>query len=252
MTPSIPKGADIRTEANDSISKTNPIAGSACGGGASKAIAVLVLIAGFAIGCKKTPAVAAAVPTEVHALPAPALNQMPLKDALQNRVSARVFSPKPLDDQTLSNLLWAANGINRPATGGRTAPSAYDWRYVDLYLLDARGVARYDAVHHAVERLDSKDIRVLAWEQGFVKDAPLNVVLVSSEGKMDPKESKEMRSIFTGVSAGAIAQNIYLYCASAGLNVVVRASIDRDALHRALRLGADQKIVVAQTVGFPP
>ena len=185
-------------------------------------------------------------------MPVPALNQAPLKDALQNRVSARVFAAKPLDDQTLSNLLWAANGINRPATGGRTAPSAYDWRYVDLYLLDAQGVARYDAVHHALERLDNKDIRVLAGEQDFVKDAALNVVLVSSEGKMDPKESKEMRSIFTGVSAGAVAQNIYLYCASAGLNVVVRASIDRDALHRALRLGADQKIVVAQTVGFPP
>jgi len=216
----------------------------------------LVLILGLVAGCNKSPVAEVkqpeAKPIEIHVLPAPALNQVSLKDALQNRISTRVFSPRPLDDQTLSNLLWAANGINRPSTGGRTAPSAYDWRYVDLYLTDAQGFARYDATHHAVERLGKQDVRALAGLQDFVKDAPLTVVLVSDEGKMDPKKTEGMATTFSGVSAGAIAQNIYLYCATAGLNVVVRASIDRDRLHKALGLDPNQKIVVAQTIGFPP
>jgi nitroreductase len=212
---------------------------------------LLVLVIGLVAGCNKS-SVVETKPTEVRKLPPPQLNQVSLKQALQNRVSTRTFSPRPLDEQTLSNLLWAADGINRPATGGRTAPSAYDWRYLDLYLTDAQGFARYNATLHAIERLGNKDIRALAGEQDFVKDAPLTIVFVSDEGKMDPKKTGDLGAIFSGVSAGAIAQNVYLYCASAGLNVVVRASIDRDLLHKALGLNKNQKIIVGQTIGFPP
>lgn len=185
-------------------------------------------------------------------LPPPALSQFTLKDALQNRASNREFGIRPLDDQTLSNLLWAADGVNRPGTGGRTAPSAYDWRYMDLYVADSHGIGRYDAKRHAIELLGTKDIRAFTGMQDFVKDAPLTIVLVSDEGKMDEKESHGLRPVFSGVAAGAIAQNIYLYCASAGLNVVVRASIEREPLRKVLGLGPNQKIIVAQTIGFPP
>ena len=194
---------------------------------------------------------------EVQKLPAPALGPTPLGEALQKRSSNRVFSGRSIDAQTLSNLLWAADGVNRPANGGRTAPSAYDWRYIEIYLADARGFGRYDAVHHSIERIGTNDIRALTGVQDFVKSAPLTLILVSNERKMDKheigkKETDEMVSIFSGVSAGAIAQNVYLECAASGLNVVVRASLDRKPLHKALGLGPDQKIIVGQTIGFPP
>lgn len=185
-------------------------------------------------------------------LPLPRLDSTALREAFLQRSSARTFQTRPLDPQSLSNLLWAANGVNRPKTGGRTAPSAYDWRHVDLYLADANGAWLYLATQHALERVGEKDIRSFTGVQDFVKTAPLTIVLVSDEGKIDPKEPDEMRAIFSGVSAGAIAQNIYLYAAASGLNTVVRASIERPALHDALGLRKEQKIVVAQTVGFPP
>lgn len=185
-------------------------------------------------------------------LPLPALSDVSLGYALQNRASHREFSPRPLDSQTLSNVLWSAYGINRDSSGRRTAPTAYDWRYMDIYILDAHGIGLYDAVGKAVVALDSTDVRALAGVQDFVATAPLTIVLVSDESRMDAKESHGMQPIFSGVAAGAIAQNVYLYCASAGLNAVVRASMDRVRLHGALRLGRDQKIVVAQTIGYPP
>lgn len=191
-------------------------------------------------------------PLEIVPLPPPVLPETSLREALEKRASNREFGSRPLEPQILSNLLWSADGINRPETGRRTAPSAYDWRHMELYLLDARGIGRYDAERHAVERLGTRDIRALSGEQDFVKDAPLTIVLVSDEGKMGEKESHGLRPIFSGVGSGAVVQNVYLYCASVGLNVVVRASIDREPLHEALELGPDQKIIVAQTIGYPP
>jgi len=246
-------------ETSNSTSSTNPIDKEGAKrrnllvGGVS--LVVILALVSLAIGRRlhHQSATRAALKVEsVQALPVPAFDSTTLKTALQNRASARNFSPRPLDLQTLSNLLWAADGVNRPATGGRTAPSAYDWRYVDLYLADAQGVSRYDATHHALERLSHKDIRHLTGEQSFVDTAPLTIVLVSDEGKMDQKEPPEMRSIFSGVGAGVVAQNIYLYCASVGLHVVVRASIDRAPLHEALGLGPSEKIIVGQTIGYAP
>lgn len=188
----------------------------------------------------------------VQALPPPQLGETSLRESLQRRSSARAFDPRPLDVQTLSDLLWAADGVNRPATGARTAPTAYDWRHMVVFVFQAGGVARYDATRHALEWLDSTDRRGLTGMQDFVKTAPLNLVLVSDETKMDPKEPQAMRDIFTGVASGAIAQNVYLYCASVGLHVVVRGSVDREPLHRYLGLGPGQKIVVSQTIGAAP
>lgn len=248
-------------ETSNSTSSTNPIDKRAAKrrkllvGGAVAVLILLLISLGLLFGprvCRMHESHAGLQVASVQVLPAPIFDSTTLKTALQNRASARVFSPRPLDLQTLSNLLWAADGVNRPATGGRTAPSAYDWRYVDLYLADAQGISRYDATRHVLERLSQKDIRHLTGEQSFVDTAPLTIVLVSDEGKMDKKEPPEMRSIFSGVGAGTIAQNIYLYCASAGLHVVVRASIDRAPLHEALGLGPSEKIIVGQTIGYAP
>ncbi|HNY32781.1 MAG TPA: DUF4184 family protein [Fibrobacteria bacterium] len=190
--------------------------------------------------------------SRIDPLPPPNLNQVSLREALQNRATHREFAQRPLDLQTLSNLLWAANGVNRPSTGGRTAPSAYDWRYIDIYLADAQGISRYDANRHSLERLGTTDIRALTGMQEFVKDAPLTLILVSDERKIGPKEAEESRAIYSTVAAGAVSQNVYLFCAAEGLHAVVRSSINRHHIHSALKLDPKEKVIVAQTVGFPP
>lgn len=177
-------------------------------------------------------------------LPAPVTTGgKPLMEALKARQSGREFAAKKLPEQVLSNLLWAAWGVNRPDKGGRTAPSAMNRQEVDVYAITAEGAFLYDARKHALVPVAEGDLRGLAGTQGFVKDAPLNLVMVA-----DTAKSGDM--VYAGISAGAISQNVYLYCASEGLATVVRASVDKAALGKALKLREAQKIVVAQTVGY--
>lgn len=178
-------------------------------------------------------------------LPAPVTaGGKPLMEALKARQSSREFSGKKLPEQVVSNLLWAAWGVNRPEKGGRTAPSAMNRQEVDVYVMTAEGAYLYNARKHALELAAEGDLRGLAGAQAFVKDAPLNLVMVA-----DTAKSGDL--VYAAISAGAIAQNVYLYCASEGLATVVRASIDKPALEKGLKLRAGQKILVAQTVGYP-
>ena len=82
---------------------------------------------------------------ELVKLPAPEIRHgLALMLALRDRHSSREFSPEPLSEQMLSNLLWAAFGVNRPDSGGRTAPSAQNWQEIDLYVASAAGLFVYD------------------------------------------------------------------------------------------------------------
>ncbi len=174
---------------------------------------------------------------------------MPLMQALKARHSAREFSPKALPPQQLANLLWAAAGVNRPDSGKRTAPTARDWREIDLYVATAEGVQVYVPEAHALRRVSGRDIRALTGVQDFVATAPVNLVYVADLGRMDT--TPEHQRLYAATDTGFIAQNVYLYCASAGLACVVRGSIDRDALAAALELGPQQIIVLAHSVGYP-
>ena len=167
----------------------------------------------------------------------------PVFDALQARQSRRDFAAKKLPDQVLSNLLWAAYGINRP-DGHRTAPSAMNRQEVDVYAVTADGAFLYDAKSHALKPVADGDLRELTGTQPFVKDAPLNLVYVADR-------AKQSDLTYAGVCAGAITQNVYLFAASEGLATVVRASMKAPELEKALKLRPDQKIIVAQTVGYP-
>ena len=175
---------------------------------------------------------------------------MPLMQALKTRQSSREFADKVLPPQVLSNLLWAANGVNRPDTGKRTAPSARDWREVDVYVILAAGAYRYDAPRHALFKVADGDLRHLAGQQDFVATAPLNLVYVADLDRMSGASADD-KALYSATDTGFIAQNVYLYCASAGLAVVVRGLVDREALGAALGLGKQQRIVLAQTVGYP-
>ncbi len=170
--------------------------------------------------------------------------------ALRARRSSRAFAPRPIPLSLLSTLLWAAFGVNRPQSGGRTAPSAHDWQEIDIYAALADATYRYDAKAHQLAPVAAKDLRALTGVQDFVGTAPLNLVYVADFARMKDA-SAEDRVFFSAADAGVIAQNVYLYCASAGLATVVRGLVDRRKLAPALGLRQDQRIVLAQTVGFP-
>jgi len=182
--------------------------------------------------------------------PAQTAGGMPLMQALKARHSTREFSDKALPAQTLGDLLWAVAGVNRPDSGKRTAPSARDWREIDVYVLMADGAYRYDGKAHALRLVVARDLRALAGTQDFVATAALNLVYVADLERMRGAGETE-RDLYLGADTGFMAQNVYLYCASAGLATVVRGSVDRDALAKALGLGAQQRITLAQTVGYP-
>lgn len=174
----------------------------------------------------------------------------PLMECLKLRQSQREFSPDKLSPQVLSNLLWAAYGINRPDSGKRTAPSAVNWQNIDLYLATADGLFLYEARDHSLIQVLKEDIRGLTGTQDFVKIAPLNLVYVGDYARI-PRGSDEDKRFYSGAHAGFISQNVYLFCASEGLATVVRALINREELARAMKLRPEQKIMLAQTVGYP-
>jgi len=175
----------------------------------------------------------------------------PLMQALKLRASSRSFDAEPLTQQELSNLIWAAAGINRPESGKRTAPSARNWQEIDLYIALAEGVYLYDVKTHSLKPVAAGDFRVLCGVQDFVKSAPLNLIYVSDYAKIKSNDNDETKTIFTSADAGFMAQNVYLYCASQGLAVVVRGLIPKEKLAEALKLKPEQKILLSQTVGYP-
>lgn len=173
-----------------------------------------------------------------------------LAQALSGRCSQRELSPEPLPLPLLSSLLWAAYGVNRPASGGRTAPSALNAQEVDVYAALPGGLYIYDAARHCLHLVAAVDARRVTGFQDFVDEAPLDLVYVAdySPVRVVPREQ---RTIFAAVSAGAVSQNVSLFCAATGLASVVRGWLDRAALHAALRLGEHEEVLIAQTVGFP-
>ncbi len=173
----------------------------------------------------------------------------PLMEALSKRRSSREFSPEPLPLQILSNLLWAAYGVNRP-DGGRTAPSALDAQEIDLFVALPDGAYRYDAASHELALVAAQDVRRVTGYQDFVDEAPLDLVLVADHARMRMVPAGQ-RDAFAHAAAGAIAQNVYLFAAGNGLATVIRAWIDRDAIANALGLTHDQQVLLSQTVGYP-
>lgn len=175
----------------------------------------------------------------------------PLMEALKARRSTREFADRPLAPQLLSNLLWAAWGINRPASGLRTAPSSHSAMDIDLYLAMANGVWIYDPKAHRLLQHMADDIRgETTTGQDFVKTAPLNIIYVSDAARMG-KPSGSDRMLNGIADSAVIGQNVYLFCASEGLATVLRASVPGERLAKRLNLTPTQAIYLAQSVGYP-
>lgn len=175
---------------------------------------------------------------------------LPLMEALGLRRSQRDFRPEALPPQVLSDLLWAVAGVNREESGGRTAPSAMDSQEIVLHAALPTGLYRYEPATHTLLMQAPADARRLTGYQDFVDQAPLGLVYVADLSRMK-LVAAALRDAHAHAAAGAMAQNAYLYCASAGLATVVRAWLDREALARAMGLEEHQRVLLSQTVGHP-
>jgi SagB-type dehydrogenase family enzyme len=186
----------------------------------------------------------------VQLLPPDLTSGKSLMQSLNERKSSREFSQKGLPLKEISNLLWAANGINRVEEGKHTAPTARNWQDIDVYIMMKEGVFLYDPISSQLKPVASGDFRSSAGTQDYVATAPVNLVFVSDFSRMK-NASEESKPLYAASDAAFIAQNVYLYCASAELAVVVRASLDKEKLANVLKLDSNQNIILAQTVGYP-
>lgn len=210
-----------------------------------------LLCTSFLLGAQSSPADELKAPAPPSLLPAPqTAGGKPLMQVLKERHTSREFRHDPLPQQMLSNLLWAAFGINRPASGGRTAPSAHDAQEISIYVVTDDGVHVYDPAKNALRLVSARDIRALTGRQAFVKEAPVDLVYVADFDKF-PRDGEADKIFYSAADAGFISQNVYLYCASEGLATMVRASIDQPALAKAMLLKPSQRIILAQSVGYP-
>ena len=180
--------------------------------------------------------------------------------SIQERRTIRSISPEPLPAQMLSNLLWAAFGVNRPeglrGKPGRTAASASNSQEIDLYVALPQGVYLYEAVPHSLKPVLAGDFRARAGRRGAAT-APVNIFYVVDlakyvlEGQPDPNlGDPEVQKSYYYVATGLIASNVYLFAASQGLAAWFH-NCDRVNTAKEFNLRSEQRVLFAQTVGFP-
>jgi SagB-type dehydrogenase family enzyme len=173
----------------------------------------------------------------------------PLFEALKDRKSVREFRAEEPSTKVLSNLLWAAFGVNR-LNRHRTAPSAHNWQEIDIYVALKRGLYLFDPHANVLRQVLADDVRAATGLQDFVGTAPVNLIYVADLARMSSSDRTEQR-FYSAIDTGFICQNVYLCCASEGLATVVRGLVDRRSLAQLMRLRPQQRVIVAQTVGYP-
>jgi Nitroreductase family len=199
-------------------------------------------------------------------LPPPRLGRgTSLAEALRRRRTTREIGERPLPPQLLSNLLWAACGVNRRrgpfGTPGITAASASNSQEIEVYVALEAGAFRFDARRHRLLPVVAEDLRVLAIGRGqrdVAMIAPVQLVYVAdihrlthTAGFEEPGlHDPEVQQSYYYADTGMIAGNVYLFAASHGLAAWFH-NCDRPALTRALRLGSEQRVLFAQSVGYP-
>lgn len=169
--------------------------------------------------------------------------------ALSDRHSDREFAAKELSLQDLSDVLWAANGINR-ADGKRTAPSALNKQDIDVYVLLKEGAYLYDAKAHVLNPIAKGDHRAaVGGSQDYPKTAPACLVMVSDLSRFG--NVSDQTKMMAAMDAGIVSQNINLCCAGIGLSTVPRAYMDKEALKKILKLTDSQVLMMNNPVGYP-
>ena len=176
---------------------------------------------------------------EVKQLPKPVITgDMPLMEAIDQRESGRFYDPaKPVDDQTLSEVLWVAWGAN--SQGKRTIATARNLQNMSLYVLTKEGTWKYDGKANTLEKVNGKNLIPLCAQQDFVNDAPVHLLYAAKDDK------------WGRCHVGSAYQNVYLYAASKGMATVIRGLIDADGLTKELGLQGEERVIAHQTVGWP-
>ena len=159
--------------------------------------------------------------------------------ALADRHSEREFANKKLSLQDLSDLMWAAIGINRE-DGKRTAASALNKQDVDVYVLMEEGAYLYDP----------KARPLIGGKQTSVNSAPACLLMVSDVSKFGNVGTPQLRERFGALDAGLVSQNIALFCSGCGLVTVPRGSMEADALKKVLKLSDSQIPMINHPVGY--
>lgn len=192
-----------------------------------------------------------AVANGSSALPPPAMaGGMPLLDALAARRSIRLYDERPIDEDMLSTLLWAAFGINRPDIGGHTAPSWRTSMETDIYVADAKSVRKYDPSRNEAGTVLQGDFRARASTQPFVGTAPVVLIYIADRARMAKAPDADQIQA-AHVDSAIVAQNVYLYCASVGLGTCLVGGADKKALTEILKLPESQIVTFVQPVGHP-
>ena len=187
---------------------------------------------------------------DIVKLPEPDKNvPMTLYQALQQRKSVREYSSKDIDDMKLSQLLWAAVGINRP-DGHLTAPTAVNAQDITVYVCRKDGAYLYVAKDNALQKVSDKDLRKeVASAQQFAAEAPVSLVIVTDNAKFRGG-STNGPTISGAIDAGYVSQNIDLACEALGLVTVPRGTMDKDALKKELKLTEAQNPILNHPVGY--
>jgi nitroreductase len=173
-----------------------------------------------------------------------------LMQALSDRASQREFADKQLSLEDLSSLLWAANGVNRE-DGKRTAPSAVNAQDIDIYVCMASGAYLYDAKQSQLSRITTEDLRpAVCGKQPM--EAPVFLVMIADISRYPEglASQRQLVESFAAMDAGYVSGNIGLYCAAAKLATVPRASMDKEALTKALNLKDTQILILNNPVGY--
>ena len=183
-------------------------------------------------------------------LPEPDKNvSMTLYQALQQRKSVREYSTKDIDDMKLSQLLWAAVGINRP-DGHLTAPTAINAQDITVYVCRKDGAYLYVAKDNTLQKVSDKDLRKsVASAQAFAADAPISLVIVTDNAKFRGG-STNGPTISGAIDAGYVSQNIDLACEALGLCTVPRATMDKETLKKELKLTDSQNPILNHPIGY--
>lgn len=189
---------------------------------------------------------------DMHVVPLPKPNKergTSVMKALSDRQSCRTFADVKLRDQDLSDLLWAANGINRPETGKRTAPSGLNKQEIELFVIMKDGAYYYDYKSHLLLLVSTKDLRSeVAGRQEAYKEAPLFVLIVANMSLVGHND--ERSRLYAGVDAGIVCQNINIFCSAVGLGTVPRATMESEVLRKELNLTPDHLLLMNNPIGY--
>lgn len=202
-------------------------------------------------------AIAMPIATAARAQEAGGAASVSLEEALRNRRSTRRFGNAPIPEAQLLRLLWAANGVNREDSDGRTVPAWRSARNVDIFVAHEGGVGRYDPAANTLQTVSEEDIRGTVSDQSYIARAPAVLIYVSdrdSLGEAAGESAADETAMAVGahVNSAVMAQNVYLFAAAEGLGtVLIGGSADREAIGEALSLGEAESVTYIQPVGTP-